>query len=262
MRTVRSEAFADRRCALIVGHPGHELRVWGWMRAARPIVAVLTDGGGHLGRSRLPLSQALCDEAGARASRWFGMTTDAAVYRAILDRDVDFFLSIADRLADMLIAERIEWVAGDASEGYNPAHDICRLVVNRAVRRARGTQAVSNYAFGLVGSPVPEAPGEDWVQLVLTPAERQRKVDAGRRYAAEVGGTLLGELNAMLEQFGATAFAHEYFVPVPDDRPADDATDVRPFYETYGERQVAAGIYTDVIRFREHMAPLARALEG
>ncbi len=33
-----------------------------------------------------------------------------------------------------------------------------------------------------------------------------------------------------------------------------------PYYETHGERQVAAGHYREVIRFREHLAPLASAL--
>jgi hypothetical protein len=33
-----------------------------------------------------------------------------------------------------------------------------------------------------------------------------------------------------------------------------------PFYERYGEQQVAAGLYTYVIRHREHLKPLADAL--
>jgi hypothetical protein len=33
-----------------------------------------------------------------------------------------------------------------------------------------------------------------------------------------------------------------------------------PFYETHGERQVAAGHYRRVLRFREHFLPAARAL--
>jgi hypothetical protein len=33
-----------------------------------------------------------------------------------------------------------------------------------------------------------------------------------------------------------------------------------PFYEQHGERQVKAGLYTHVIRYREHIAPLAEEL--
>ena len=39
--------IADHRAALVVAHPGHELRVHGWLEVARPVVCVSTDGSGH-----------------------------------------------------------------------------------------------------------------------------------------------------------------------------------------------------------------------
>jgi hypothetical protein len=48
-----------------VAHPGHELRVFGWLHAARPRVFVLTDGSGRTGRSRLPSTTRILREAGA-----------------------------------------------------------------------------------------------------------------------------------------------------------------------------------------------------
>lgn len=131
-----SATLAGRPSALVVGHPGHELRVWGWMQAARPLVAVITDGGGHGHQSRLPLSRDLCRAAKAPVSRCFGMVTDAAMCAAILEQDFPFFRGLADDLASVLVAERIDCVAGDAHEGYNPTHDLCRAIVNRAVRTA------------------------------------------------------------------------------------------------------------------------------
>ena len=35
-----------------------------------------------------------------------------------------------------------------------------------------------------------------------------------------------------------------------------------PFYETHGEKQVIAGHYGEVIRYREHIEPLADALSA
>jgi hypothetical protein len=35
-----------------------------------------------------------------------------------------------------------------------------------------------------------------------------------------------------------------------------------PFYEEYGEQQVRAGHYIQVLRYREHMLPLAMALDA
>jgi hypothetical protein len=49
-------------------------------------------------------------------------------------------------------------------------------------------------------------------------------------------------------------------------RPAAPQADIEalieepPYYESYGERQVAAGRYPRVLRFREHFLPVSRAL--
>lgn len=256
MNSFSPASLLTRRSALIVGHPGHELRVWGWMRAARPGVAVLTDGGGHAERSRLHLSADLCREARASTSSHFGMTTDTAMYAAILGGDVDAFLTMSDRLAGWLIDERVDLVAGDAAEGYNPTHDVCRLVVDRAVRLARAHRRVENYAFLLTGSPVPESPDETWTCFELDAEGLAAKIDAGRRYAEAVGGTLLSEIDDLLARFGEAAFAREYFYPAEQREPSAD----KPFYETYGERQVAHGRYRHVIRFADHVQPIAEAL--
>ena len=37
----------DACTALVIGHPGHELLVHGWLEVARPIVFVFTDGSGR-----------------------------------------------------------------------------------------------------------------------------------------------------------------------------------------------------------------------
>ena len=34
-----------------------------------------------------------------------------------------------------------------------------------------------------------------------------------------------------------------------------------PFYEQYGEQQVAAGYYQQVLRYHQHIAPIAEALK-
>jgi hypothetical protein len=41
-----------------------------------------------------------------------------------------------------------------------------------------------------------------------------------------------------------------------------DGSDEKPFYEQYGEKQVAAGHYARVLRYDEHIAPLAKALRS
>src|SRR6266699_30347 len=103
-----SPTFPGRRAALVIAHPGHELRVHAWVELAQPLAFVLTDGSGHTGQSRL-----------ASTSR--------------------------------LVDERIDYVVGDAFEGHNPGHDLCRVIIDAAAELAgRAGQRVACLDFPLV----------------------------------------------------------------------------------------------------------------
>ena len=69
------------------------------------------------------------------------------------------------------------------------------------------------------------------------------------------------EIDSLLEQHGAVPFGHEYLIPEDARRDAAAPAGYRPYYETYGERQVAAGHYRTVIRYDEHVRPLIHALQ-
>src|SRR5688572_8495805 len=129
------------RTALVISHPGHELMVHGWLETTRPLVFVFTDGSGRSNQSRLASTTKILNQAGAKCGRIYGRLTDAAAYAAILNHEFDLFVGLAGELCEAFAAERIDYVAGDAFEGYNPMHDVCRLVINTAVtvaKRLRG----------------------------------------------------------------------------------------------------------------------------
>ena len=132
---------------LCVAHPGHELRVYAWLTLARPAVAVLTDGSGRSGRSRLPATRETLEETACTVGPFFGAMTDGAAYRAIMARDVAPFVEAADRLARCIAESGARSIGEDAAEGYNPVHDVRRFVINSAC----GTLGVENYEFPLVG---------------------------------------------------------------------------------------------------------------
>ena len=248
------------KCALVVAHPGHELRVYGWMESVRPLVFVLTDGSGSGGEARLESSTRVLANTLARPGSVYGWMSDRAIYSAILSHDHAAFQRIADRLAEALVAEGIDCVAGDAVEGYNPSHDVCRLVINAAVRmaaRSRGAP-VAAYEFALVGAPDACAPElrPRAIHLELDEQTLARKLEAARGYEE-----LRGEVEHALRQFGLAPFRTEYLRPVDtDDRYGGWDPDQVPFYESYGEKRVAEGVYDCVLRFREHVQPLADAL--
>jgi hypothetical protein len=248
---------ADMRTALVIGHPGHELLVHGWLEVTQPLVFVFTDGSGRSNQSRLASTTKILKQTGAKFGSIYGRLTDATAYAAILNHEFDSFVGLARELCEAFVAERIDYVAGDAFEGYNPMHDVCRLVINAAVtvaQRLRGHR-VGNLEFSLTGGPhvCHDPPHADGICRLLDDAAFARKMAAAKGYAQ-----LAGEVHAALERTSTDAFRVECLCPVDPggDHPCDDP----PFYEQYGEKQVAAGYYHRVLRYDEHIAPLAEAL--
>ena len=63
--------------------------------------------------------------------------TDARVYAALLTGEFALFTALAEELATTFVTDRIQYVATDAAEGYNPTHDVCHLLVTTAAAVSR-----------------------------------------------------------------------------------------------------------------------------
>ena len=87
-------------------------------------------------------------------------------------------------------------------------------------------------------------------------AEIEEALRSGRH--PELGEHFPDERDAATDLKGLDVFRIECLRPLPQGAPAFETE--RPYYEIHGERQVAAGYYRDVIRYREHLLPLADAL--
>lgn len=248
----------DKRSALVIGHPGHELRVYRWLEITRPAVFVITDGSGRSGRSRLPSTTRILDQVGARRGTFYGPITDAAAYAAILNHDFDLFIGLTRGLARYLIDERVSYVVGDALEGYNPTHDACRLMIGAAVemvQRAAGC-TVENFEFSLTGPPDNhvDPAADQTIRLDLDDDAFARKMAVARSYVE-----LESEVNEALTLNRPAAFRVECLRRVAN-LPGVFAADHKPYYEQYGEQRVSSGAYYQVIRYRDHLVPLAEAL--
>jgi hypothetical protein len=248
-----------RNPALLLGHPGHELKVLGWLAENRPRVYVLTDGSGLDGASRLPATAQLLERLGARRGRVFGLFRDAEIYSAILRQEIGIFQAIVDELAQSLVEHHIDFVAADAAEGFNPTHDICRQLANAAVGKARMLtgRSIANYEFCLTEWERQGSQQHDdrcW-HLRLEDRLLRLKLNAAREYT---------ELRDEVEQ--AIALKGEEYFRVECLRKAtqsvvDHPSGYRPYYEELGESRVATGKYRTAIRYRSHMLPLLRAIQ-
>jgi hypothetical protein len=278
------------------------------LEQAKPWVCVLTDGGGRSGEPRLERTTEVLLRAGATPGAIYGRLSDLDVYAAILNGDAELFAAIVEELAQELVEQRIEYVVGDAAEGYNVTHDICRVMIGAAVDVAeqRYGHRVENFDFAVVGLPdeCADDARDNAIWLQLDDAAFERKVQAALGYtpklAKDVEAALAGEPFRGVLRFSQPQLAGEIDVEVStsvragvalhpalkkqhqllvDGLPLDAyrieclrpvntesgthwTTGERLFYELYGEKLVAAGRYEKVIRYEEHMLPLAQAIRA
>lgn len=246
--------------------------------------------------------------AGATPGAIYGRLTDLQVYAAVLEGNSELFSELVAELAHAFAERQIEYVVGDAGEGYSITHDICRILIGAAVDRAERVYGhrVANFDFLVVGPP-DECPAElrdEAIWLQLDDESFAHKVQAALAYtpklAADVEVALTGapfrgvrrfsepqlagevdvelsatvreelesrprlkaQLRDMIDGVPIEAFRVECLRPVDNQAGTDWTANDPPFYELYGEKLVAAGHYRQVIRFQQHMLPLAKAIRA
>lgn len=271
-----SSSVTKTRCALLLAHPGHELVIHGFIHQARPRVAILTDGSGRTGASRIDSTTGCIEPAGAVPTSFYGGHTDQQIYRALLTGDTDVFIGILERLADLLVDLEIETVVGDAAEGWNPVHDVWRSIIDRAVGLASSRRGapIRNFDF-LLFAPHPLAAKDAGAAAIIAHLDEKsyrRKLNAAEMYTelhAEVDAAVHGtterlisapdlsrELNRRLQGLCAESYRVELLRPVTG--PLVHAE--TPVYELYGELLVASGRYQETIRYENHILPVETAL--
>ena len=248
------------KTALMVGHPGHELRVFHWLETHRPLMCCLTDGSGSLEKPRIDSARRLLANAGASPGPIFCRVSDKQLYRFIMEGKSDFFVELVDELARVWIAAEIDVVAGDAAEGFNPAHDLCRCIVDAAVARVRflcGRQ-LANYQFLLEGRPdaCPAHLREAAIWLHLGEQDLARKMAAALDYPE-----LKPEVELAIQHFGTEAFALECLYPADTQPMLELWENEAPGYERYGCQRVEEGRYKEAIGYRRHIRSIVNAIQ-
>jgi hypothetical protein len=225
------------------------------------VTFVLTDGSGHTDHSRLASTTAVLERTGASRGAIYGAMSDRQLYRAILAGERDVFTRLVDELASALLQAGVTYVVGDAVEGVNPGHDVCRLVLNGALLRIEQTtgRRLKNLEYPVEGPP-DECPAEDRTEAIFLTLDDEafaRKMEAVRTYPE-----MAAEMERVLKIYSTDVFRNECIRPVRYGLDVEHRFQHPCVYERYGEKQVAAGIYREVLRFREHVAPLAVHLDA
>ena len=210
---------------------------------------MLTDGSGHSAAARLDVTAAFLRDAGARAGAIFGRLSDREAYAMLLERNTALLISIVTELAAAIETQRPAAIVTDAVEGYNPVHDLCRIIAGAAIVLAGAD--TKHYEYPVVESP--DAYGAESVVLELDDAALAAKLERARRAAA-----IIPDAEALLSRHGAEVYRRERFRRVVDW--TDVGSGPPPLYESFGEERVAAHRYARVIRRAEHIVPLRDAL--
>jgi hypothetical protein len=178
------------------------------------------------------------------------------MYQALLGNEFAVFTRLADELATEIVGSEVECLAGDAAEGYNPAHDVCRALVGAAAAMAGSSMRrdLVSFDFPLTGRPEDGGDGRRGLRLRLDEPTFQEKIAAARRYVE-----MKADVEESLSVNGLESFRVECLYAA--DRPDDlRKSQPMPFYEEHGRARVAQGHYSRLITYRDHVAPVEQAL--
>jgi hypothetical protein len=246
--------YSNNNVVQVIAHPGHEILVYHWLSLANPSVWILTDGSGKSSQSRIPFTSKILKTQGAEPGELYGHFSDGIIYSKILAHDHYFFLLIAEKLYQYCINQKVTTIVGDAAEGYNPTHDICRLLINAVVKKiyCNHQLLIQNYDFVLTENPNKKT---DYhvLRFELNEVIYAQKLEMARNYLP-----LFGEIESAIKHWGQEVFRVECLRAVisEDILPYYQL----PFYEQYGEQQVRLGYYHEVIRYQQHLVPLKQVL--
>jgi hypothetical protein len=235
---------------LVSAHPGHELRLHHWMEQVRPDVFIITDGSGSAGTPRLESSRLVITRAGGRLLPGSGDLPDRRLYAAMLARDLGPFTALRERIAELVRRGGYDEVVCDALEGFNTTHDWCHYLTHSLA----GPLNFRAFEHSLEEAPFARASPKSR-RFSLDDEALARKLRGAAEYPE-----LAREVERYLERWGAKAFRLEVLNPVliRDRPPAPPGRS--PFYETFGERRVREGAYSEVIRWESHVRPLVEGL--
>jgi hypothetical protein len=243
-------------CALVLGHPGHELRIFQTVARLRPVAYLLTDGSGGTGHARTESTRNALASIGVNLAAPFPPPLpDAVLYQSLLSGNHRVLCDWTRALTEDLRRREIRTVLADAAEGFNPAHDVCRAIA-RAARQAAGV--ARGYAYLLEGRPDSCPAGKEVNAITVA----GRADELSRKYAAMADyPEIQDEVQRATAAWGPDAFAREWIFL--DDAPVDCPPDeLPPAYERFGEERVRAGKYSDVIRYDAHVRPFLATLRS
>ena len=157
--------------ALSIAHPGHELRLYGFLEKTKPYIFILTDGGlpgdtSRMARSILNLGSLYKDTAMMAKDKRDVVYTierpnpekgqdiymkDYEIINDVENKSTAFFEYYIKKMANTLLFNKIDHMVVDALEEYNMIHDVNRLLTEAAISliKRKSGKEISLYEFNV-----------------------------------------------------------------------------------------------------------------
>lgn len=202
------------------------------------------------------------------------------VYSALLNGKIELFEFYTKSMANHLIRKKIDFLVTDAMEGYNVSHEICTIMSETAVKMVKRLtgKKIMLYDYA-VSEPADKELNDDCICIELDDEAVQRKKEAIMRYPPSILLELKASLSRdvkevarlkeiptdpseaskFLTELPNEVFNKEYIRPIAEKFGRQENS--KPFYETYGEKLVADGVYEEYISYDKHILPMKRKLE-
>lgn len=250
---------------LFVAHPGHELRIHGWLRQAKPVLSVLTAGSRSTENpARIEATVATTSRDGLYLDALGGQILDKDFYRLIKVGNVVPFHSWVDQLARQLTHQRARRLVVDGYQLYSITHDVAH-----GMGRVAAAEASKALGWEIEVLHYPVVPfeiggaidfGQPAFAVALSETEFQAKLAAIEAYP-----DIKAEFDEVVRIEGLDASRTETFFRPPPMSILVQKPQSKPAYEHFGELRVAKGLYQSVLRWHHVEAilqPLLDRLDG
>lgn len=246
---------------LLIGQPGHELKILEWLKTYQPDIVILTKGEGSTRSARLDQSLLLLHELGLQIrTDYLTPLSDEEVYETILAKQGKALLKMwFDSLHKLIKAEQFTALVSESAEGCNLMSELCRILANQLSKQLclEGYELL-NLEFPLIKEVSHNHPPK--MEMHLNPEQLKDKMDLARHYAQ--GDQRFAEkIETAFLDFGETFFKIERLYPAqPTDYEKNQIPISKPEFEIIGEQRQQEGIYKTVIT-SEHLRKMVQQFQ-
>lgn len=249
------------RRLVVIGHPAHELAIYGLLQRYRPQIVVLTDGGGP---ERVAQSKEGLERIGLLDQATYLDYTEDSFYQALLDDDAGLFERVAAELRTRIERIQPDQVFCDAVEFYNPVHDVTRPILIRALK---GLEGISSFEIPLVYQKpaesecyeiqrVPEALANRRIRYELDDRELDAKMHARDHVYLNLREQAGPEFLVVTREH----LSREEIAEAGDELPGADSTGRVLRYEWRARKLLEEGSISRAITYHDHFLPMVRQL--